>query len=303
MLKAKQLKTKEDDAMTQSLITATNYDGAGAGQTVLLLGRVHGNESSGEIAIRRVMGEIESGQIKITKGRVICIPEVNTAAKIADKRFTDRNLNRVMGLNDPIDNEGRIAEQLRPFLDQADYLLDLHSYTVGGPPFAFASDDSVTMAFARAVRPAAIITGWNDCFVRTFPDAEAPGMGTTEYARAKGATAITFECGQHKDLNAPEAGYQAIINALRHVGVVEGIVSAPGRDAIPHYRMEHIFMKDEEGTLAETWRHLQPVHEGQVFATFQDGRVLRFPQDGVVILPNASAGVQAEWGYMGVRVV
>lgn len=264
-------------------------EGAAPGPTLLILGGVHGNEPCGVKAIRRFLAAPQP----LEKGRIVCIPAVNEPALAADKRFIDRNLNRILGESDAGDSEGRIAEALKPFLRDADYLLDLHSYSAGGPPFVFAAVDGPTMAFAGALPAAALITGWQDSYARAFPDRAAPGIGTTEYARAHGCVAVTYECGQHRDPLAPHNGYEAILAARGHVGA--GLVGH-----VPlHIAMSRVFVKEKPGALARPWKHLQPISKGEAYAWYEDGRAQTAPENGYVILPFGSAETGGEWGYFG----
>lgn len=264
----------------------------------MVLGGVHGNEPCGGMAITRLMAELEGGTLALACGTLTCIPVVNGPAAAGNVRFVDRNLNRILGSDDAGDIEGAIAAQLRPVLAQADYLLDLHSYTAGGAPFVFAADDAATMAFARTMPAAAIITGWDACYASAFPEKPAAGMGTTEYARAHGACAVTFECGQHTDVAAHEHGYNAIRAALDHAGVLphKNLVT---QNQPPHVRMRHVFVKTGEGSFAKRWQHLEPIAKGEVFARMADGAVQAAPESGVIILPNAGVAIGTEWGYLG----
>ena len=42
--------------------------------------------------------------------------------------------------------------------------------------------------------------------------------------------AITLECGQHDDPNAPEIGYRAILNAMAHLAMIEAPRPEPRTD-------------------------------------------------------------------------
>jgi uncharacterized protein len=46
--------------------------------------------------------------------------------------------------------------------------------------------------------------------------------------RSQGGYAVTLECGQHADPNSPEVGWQAIHNALAHLGLTHlGLTDEP----------------------------------------------------------------------------
>lgn len=278
-----------------SSIPVFELKGAKAGPTLVILGAVHGNEPCGPAAIRLMMDDL-----RLTAGTVICAPVVNALALERSVRFVDANLNRILGDPDLNTHEGRLAAPLRAIIDRADFLLDLHSYSAGGPPFAFGAEDVETMAFARALPAAAIVTGWSDCYKATHPELFAAGMGTTEYARTKNIVAATFECGQHADPVAVEAGCSAIRAALIHAGLSDAAV--PPGETPRHIRMNHIFLKTKPGEHARLWKHLDTVAQGEVFATYEDGSDQIAPMDGVILLPFPQARVGIEWGYLGTEV-
>ena len=80
-----------------------------------------------------------------------------------------------------------------------------------------------------------VLTNWSTTYVsgvkrrrlrdnvRTKPFSlnydEKYGDGTTEFARSKGALAITLECGQHTDPLAQFVGENSILNVLKSLSV------------------------------------------------------------------------------------
>jgi len=270
------------------------------GPTLLILGGVHGNEPAGIVATRRLVDGLQSRALTLNSGRVVCVPLVNGPAFEKDVRFIDRNLNRILGEEDASDIEGAIAQNLRPILRDCDYLLDLHSYTAGGPPFLFGADDAKTMAFAASLPASCVITGWDACYKAAFPDKPAPGMGTTEYARAHGVCGVTYECGQHKDLEGPDNGYAAILGALAHTGLMAAANGTASAKAPRHIEMRHVFVKQSAGDFVKPWKHLEEIRAGEAFARFDDGTVQAASQDGLIILPHRGVGIGTEWGYLGV---
>ncbi len=271
------------------------FKGARPGPTLVILGGVHGNEHCGPDAINRMMEDL-----RIDAGTCICVPAVNILALEKNVRFVDDNLNRVLGAPDLATHEGRLVDPLREVIARGNYLLDLHSYKSGGPAFAFGDEDARTLAFARALPASIVVTGWNDCYKRAFPNKPAPGMGTTEYARSIGIVAATFECGQHLDPVAAENGCSAIRAALIHAGLSDAVVT-PGPTP-RHVRMTQVFVKEKEGKHARQWKHTDAIAKGEVFATFDDGSEQLAPTDGVVILPHDGVSVGTEWGYLAVEL-
>src|SRR5258708_26918795 len=124
-------------ATTELHFKSVTYRGQEAGPRLIVTGAVHGNETCGTKAIRRVMDEIDSGSLEIKSGEVTFVPITNPLAYARGDRAGERNLNRNLGPKDhPSDFEDRIANWLCLLLARHDVLLDLHSTRGAAEPFA-----------------------------------------------------------------------------------------------------------------------------------------------------------------------
>ena len=154
-----------------------SFTGLAPGARLIVLGAVHGNETCGTRAIRRVIGEIESARLGIVAGTVTFVPVANPLAYARHQRMGDRNLNRnLVPTQTPVEFEDRIANWLCPLLAQHDALLDLHSFHTAGEPFVMLGpeDNSGSLEpFARAAEEAALarclgvhrfVDGWLDTY-------------------------------------------------------------------------------------------------------------------------------------------
>ena len=75
-------------------IETHSFFGLKPGPKVLVLGRVHGNECCGTLAINNVINLIQNQLVNITLGKVTFVPITNPLAAIKGTRNGDRNLNR-----------------------------------------------------------------------------------------------------------------------------------------------------------------------------------------------------------------
>ena len=88
----------------------TGLEGGAAAPRLIVTGAVHGNETAGTKAIRRVLHEIEHGDIEILRGSVSFVPVCNPLAYNHQRRMGDRNLNRrLQPTATPQDFEDRVA--------------------------------------------------------------------------------------------------------------------------------------------------------------------------------------------------
>lgn len=309
------------------MIQAHQFLGLQPGPRLIVLGAVHGNETCGTTAMRRVVEELGSSKLHIRSGSLTLVPVANPLAYARGQRVGERNLNRNFRPTlHPQDNEDRLANVLCPLLARHDVLLDLHSFHTAGEPFAmrgpgnnsgslepFAlANEEHALAVRLGVRR--IVDGWMTTYAagvakrlaRTPPENRAGllsidpryGMGTTEYMRSQGGYSITLECGQHEDASAPEVAYRAIRNTLAHLGLTEDC--APPACPDPQYlRLTQVVDRlHEEDTFARPWSSFTPVSRGDVIGVRHGGGAVVAEQDGFVVFPNPNATVGNEWFYM-----
>jgi uncharacterized protein len=302
------------------------------GPRLIVLGAVHGNETCGTRAIGRVIAELDAGAWQLARGTVTFVPVANPLAYLRGQRMGQRNLNRnLRSSNVPVDNEDRIANVLCPLLAEHDVLLDLHSFHSPGEPFAMIGppDNSGALepfahareeeALALRLGPRRIVEGWLETYAsgvknrlqRTSsnPSERAQllntdpsyGVGTTEYMRSRGGYAITLECGQHADPQAPEVAYRAIRQTLAHLALVDEPAPAARTDVELLCLAEVTDRHHADDRFAREWSSYQALNAGEVIGQRADGTPLRAPGDGFIVFPNPNALPGNEWFYFARR--
>ncbi len=296
----------------QTKVDSFIFDGKIPGKTLAILGAVHGNEKCGTEAIEKLKNRLQQGDIVLSSGRLIVVPVANPEAYRANKRFIERNLNRCLYPKTPTERkyyEDQLDHQICAVLDEADYLLDIHSYTVGGPPFLFLGcKDIAEKEFALALGVSShFVWGWQAAF-RDSSLPEKEGWGTTEYIRSKGGRGVTLECGQHEDPKNTDVAYAAIWRAMAHLGLCsaeQAEKEIPAAQKQPHFAGDFARMvkviRNEGVTLAGDFKHFEFLKAGTAVAVKSDGTEIKVDQDGYVILPNAKAAAGAELVYLAVR--
>jgi len=106
--------------------------GAGDGPNLLIIAGVHGDEYEPMFALRGLLARFEQLSVR---GRVTVIPIVNEPAFLRSQRTADddRDLARTMPGRADGSITQRVAAELTTFIEQADFLIDLHT---GGRVFA-----------------------------------------------------------------------------------------------------------------------------------------------------------------------
>ncbi len=291
------------------------------GPRLIILGAVHGNETCGTVAIRRLVGELQAGAWAVTRGQLTLVPITNPLAYARGLRVGDRNLNRALVPRDaPRDNEDRIANELCPLLAEHDVLVDLHSFRTGERPFVMRGppdNQGVLEPFAHAaeetrlaehVGPTRIVEGWLSAYADAAARRRARGLleesdpvygvGTTEYIRTCGGYGITVECGQHEDPGAPDVAYRAIRQAIALLGLADLPLEPPPADFERLRLVAVIDREDPADRLTREWISFDPVAAGEPVGFRADGSPVLAPRDARVVFPDPAARVGYEWFYL-----
>ncbi len=271
------------------------------GPHLVIFGAIHGDEKCGTQAIQLLIDNIQASALRLTKGSLTCVPICNPKAYENNTRFVERNLNRSLYIKEnPTAYEDFIDPILCKLLDQADVLLDLHSYASQGTAFGFLGHSSeAEIEYCRALGVNDFVYGWSQAFAKANTDPR-DSMGTTEYARAAGCLATTIECGHHYNDDAADIAYRTIRHALAHHGMIEE--AYPTNKVRQRFtQMKSVYFKAKQGETTKPWNHYDTVAKGEVLATYDDGEKIVAPEDGVIILPKLSAEIGGEWFYFGVQ--
>jgi predicted deacylase len=289
--------------MTVKVVTYHSLEG---GTALTVLGAVHGNERCGPEAIGRLVADLDNGVVSLKRGTLQLIPVANPKAYAAGVRFVERNLNRHLY---PKEEKLRYEDYLDPILcgllDRTDVLLDLHSYTSQGGAFIFlGGDNAKELAYAKALGVSDFVCGWTEAF--GSGDAGKESQGTTEYARTKGALAVTLECGHHHNADAADIGYRAILLAMAHLNMLDADCPAARRldrgtssGKQRCVRMKSVYRREVGATFAKQWKHFDFVGKGEAMAILAHGEVWPAPEDGFIVLPKDNAAIGEEWFYFG----
>lgn len=203
-------------------------DSGRPGPNVMLQALTHGNEYCGAIALDHLLGEglrPAAGRLTLAFANVAAFSRFDFDDPDRS-RYVDEDYNRVwgdaalLGARDSV--ELRRARELRPFVDAADTLLDLHSMHEPCRPIMVCAKSEKAVAMARRVGvPADLLldTG-HPAGLRMI---ERGGFGDPGSPR----TALLIECGQHWDSSSVDVAIDTTLRFLKVCGSVE----APWADA------------------------------------------------------------------------
>ena len=201
-------------------------DSGRPGPHVVLLSLMHGNEFAGAIVLDRLLrdnvtpvrGKLSFGFINLAAFERFD-PRAPTLS-----RFIDEDINRLW--EEPILASPRHsveldrAREIRPLIDRADVILDLHSMLWPSDPLILCGSTDRGRTLARAL-------GWPPTVVADSGHANGPRL--IDYVRFTGtaATAVLVEAGQHWCPETVETATACVSGLLWNLGLVDAGSNLP----------------------------------------------------------------------------
>lgn len=276
-----------------------SFNGDPAGPTLIVVGGIHGNEPAGVLALRRIADELDGLSSKL-RGRVYFLTG-NTRAINKGLRFIDHDLNRAWTRRNlsprgsehiESTSEGHELRELDSLIDSIlvtardeVYIMDLHSTSATGLPFATVGDTLRNRNFARRFG-VTILLGIEEQLEGTM----------LEHFNNLGAVTLGFEGGSH---DSPETVENHA--ALTWLGLVNsGILSAadvPGFDQkaarlaatgkglkIVEVRYREAIRPEDDFEMNPGFNNFDRITEGQILAKNRSGEI-RAVESGMILMP------------------
>lgn len=281
------------------------FDAETPGRHVLVTALVHGNELCGAWALK---GLLEAG-VRPLQGS-LTLAFCNLAAfdrfdplNHDAARFVDEDMNRQWlpgRLAEGGSQERRRAADLRPFVEAADWLLDLHSMHEPSPPLSLTGPQPRNLALARQLgTPEHIVVdaGHQDGVrMRDF--------GRFGAAEDNGTRSLLVECGFHGD---PASRVVAQDQCLRFLEAAGTLKRSVADDLLPGWRQPDaprqwalevtgaVVAKSAGFRFAAPYTGLEVFAEADTVIGDNDGEPVTTPyNDCVLVMPStrqARAGV------------
>lgn len=209
----------------------------GPGPTALVMAGNHGDEYPGQVAILKLIRELEPQQVR---GRVILVPCLNMPACKASTRLSPldgKNMNRAFPGN-PL---GSVTEQIAWYLTTvlfplADIVIDMHT---GGRSTDFYPCAHMHLVPNREQRRqmAAGTLAWGSDIAFLYTDIAGHGLLPVE-AENQGKIVITTELGGGETVTAPvhRLTQRGLRNVLIHFGIVQGDIITRAQQGLPPTR-------------------------------------------------------------------
>lgn len=274
-------------------------DSGKPGPTVMVQALTHGNEFSGAIALDWLFKE----PVRPVRGRLI-LSFANVAAfarfDFADpdrSRYIDEDYNRLwaddvlLGARDSA--ELRRVRALRPFVDAADYLLDLHTMTEPCRPIMVCGMLDKGAEFARRVGvPADLLIDTGHPSGLRMRD--RGGFG--EPASPKNA--LLIEAGQHWEKSSVDVAIDTTLRFLKVTGVVDSAwaearlrTKPPAKQRVVRVT-EPITAASPNFRFARPWQGLEVIEKAGTVVASDGDKVWRTPYDECVLVMPSTAHVK-----------
>jgi N-alpha-acetyl-L-2,4-diaminobutyrate deacetylase len=195
----------------------------GSGPTALVMAGNHGDEYPGQVAILKLIRELQPQQIK---GRLILVPCLNMPACKASTRLSPldgKNMNRAF----PGKADGTVTDMIAHYLTTvlfplADIVVDMHT---GGRSTDFfpCAHMHLVPDMEQRRKMAAGTLAWGSDVAFLYTDIAGTGLLPVE-AERQGKIVITTEMGGGETVTAPvhKLTQRGLRNVLIHFGIIQG---------------------------------------------------------------------------------
>ncbi|AEC21736.1 hypothetical protein PT7_3196 [Pusillimonas sp. T7-7] len=273
-----------------------HFDSGKQGPSVLITALVHGNELCGAWALKELLAhgvDLQNGKLTL----MFCNLEAFDTFDINKhdaSRYVDIDFNRVW-TEERLSNtslvETRRAAALRPWVEQADYLLDIHSMHEPAPPVVVAG------TLPRNIE-LGVQAGMSEYLI--VDPGHPDGVRMRDFGRfgqpSDDACALLIECGYHGDL----ASIAMARFAVQRILALSGIM-APDR-LPPKWLEQHqkpvlqptvltvtepVVAKTMDFTFTEPWQGMEMIKKQGTIIGYNNGEPVKTPYDNcTLIMPS-----------------
>ncbi|MCW5773551.1 MAG: succinylglutamate desuccinylase/aspartoacylase family protein [Rhodospirillaceae bacterium] len=269
-------------------------DSGRPGAAVLVTALVHGNELCGAIALDWLMRQQPrpiAGSLTLAFCNVLAFEHFDPDTP-GESRYMDEDFNRVWSA-EALDGPRRSheldrARALRPVVDAADLMLDIHSMQHKNPPLIISGPHHKGRRLAGEVGfPALVVSDEGHASGRRMRDYGPFG----DPAHAKNA--LLVECGQHWEMASAAVAKETLLRFLVHTGTIEPAWAAAFLPAVPPpaqrvIEVTHaVTIRTPNFRFADSYKGLEVIaRKGSVLGHDGDTPVTTPYDDCVLIMPS-----------------
>ncbi|MFQ5934846.1 MAG: M14 family metallopeptidase [Acidiferrobacterales bacterium] len=272
----------------------TSFDSGNPGPHVMLTAVVHGNELCGAITLDFLFKhDVRPTRGKLTFGfmNVAAFNRFDPADPEAS-RFVDEDFNRVWG-NDVLEGsrestELRRAREVRPIIDEVDYLLDIHSMQHPTVPLCMCGPTRKGEQLARAISfPEHVVSDLGHSAGRRMRDY---GVFADESNRRN---ALLIECGQHWEPSSEVVAKEMALRFLAHYDLIDPdfVADHLSTDALVPQKVievtEPVTIKTDVFKFIQSYTGMEVIEQVGTLIGYDGDEEVRTPYDQcVLIMPS-----------------
>lgn len=255
------------------------------GPCVVVMGAIHGNETIGGSTIVNLHDEIDQNKLH---GDLILILG-NPRAFAISKRFIDCDLNRLFGndlkklvkkSNNNLNTEEKRAVEIVPFLQKADYLLDIHSTIKPSIPFVYSENTKEHLALASLFDTRYVVSSHAD-----FRPPDLTNCADT-FVDRNGGIGITYEAGWHKNPATHSEVMEKTYKFLTKVGSIQRPLQEKAKKRFSQlFIYGHLVPKTRSFQFMKNHKNFDIVHADEVIAK-DGGEIIKVQKDSFIIFPK-----------------
>lgn len=271
----------------------TSFKAAAPGPHVMVNALIHGNELCGAIALDFLFKHDirpKRGTLTLSFANVAAYQSFDAQNPTAS-RFIEEDMNRVWSpdkLDGPRDSlELRRARELRPAVEEVDYLLDIHSMQRLSAPLTLAGMTKKGRKLGRAIGvPEYVVSD----------EGHAAGVRLRDYGafsdESSPKTAALVECGQHWLKGTADVAVETSLRFLACLDVVERDAIAPHLKAAPppqtFIEVTHaVTIAREPFVFTGEFQGLEVIEKAGTTIAHDGGQEVRTPYDRcVLVMPS-----------------
>ncbi|WP_454694103.1 succinylglutamate desuccinylase [Achromobacter aegrifaciens] len=282
------------------------FESGRPGPHVLINAITHGNEICGMVAATHLLDtgvRPKIGTLTVSFAHVEAYEAFDIENPYENRQLV-HNLNRIWSaamLDGPEDSpELRRARELRPVLDAADFVLDIHSTRAPVQPFWVYTEMDRNTALASAVgAPQVHLVMPPDL----FPGTGVMGYGHHGDPHSDSSGSLVVECGQHFAQSAADLATDVTLRFLAHTGLIDMPAGTPPAPVPQRYRLLEVHMvKSEDFTFTRPVIGFETFAQGELIA-MNGTEEIRSPCDHCTIfMPTRMPIVGREAVYLTVAI-
>jgi len=271
-----------------------HFDSGVPGRALMVSALVHGNELCGAWALKDLLAaglRPRRGSLTLAFCNLEAFDRFDPSSHDAS-RFVQEDMNRVWSaerLDDPATADRRRALELRPWVERADWLLDLHSMHEPGEPLLLTGVLPRNIALARRLKaPQHVIVdaGHKDGVrMRDFAQFGDPAR--------EDACALLIECGFHGDPASRGVARDMVARMLVESGVADA-ADLPSGWLLPDPAEQRVLEVTDAVVapsmnvrFSEPWTGLETLERAGTVLGWADGKPIATPYDRcTLVMPS-----------------